>query len=61
MATMFPDTTKANHELGDLLPYLALFRRTGYSNNKWASWFAVTSPCAQQSYRFECSKNRSER
>ncbi len=58
---MFPDTTKANQELGGLLAYIALFRREGYSNNKWASWFAVTSPCAQHSYRFECSKNRSER
>ena len=33
MAAMFPDTTKANQELGDLLAYIALLRREGYSNN----------------------------
>jgi hypothetical protein len=58
---MFPDTTKANQELGGVLAYIALFRRAEYSSNKWASWFAVTSPCAQQRYCLECSKNRSER
>jgi hypothetical protein len=58
---MFPDTTKANHELGDLVASLALFRRAGYSNLNWVSWFVATGPCAQHSYCLECSKNRSER